>query len=140
MVASAKTQGNDTASTPIFDPKIFDDLRSEGDEFFTELIDMFLTDVPTQLDGLTQALDQGDAVVGARLAHTLKGTAATFGATAMQEQAAAIDQASSSHSIDKARGLLPQFRAECDRVRAALEKERPKTAAVAPAARKDTPD
>jgi two-component system, sensor histidine kinase and response regulator len=140
MVASSKTQGNDDGSTPIFDNKIFDDLRNEGEEFFGELVDMFLASVPAQLDGLTQALDKGDGAGGARLAHTLKGTAATFGATEMQEQAAAISEAFNSHSNDKARGMLPQFRGECDRVSAALEKERSRTAAVQPATCKDTPD
>jgi two-component system sensor histidine kinase/response regulator len=39
------------------------------------------------------ALDAGDAVAAERVAHTLKGTAGSIGATALQAEAAALEQA-----------------------------------------------
>jgi len=136
MSATSTNEKKDAQSHLIFEAKIFNDLRGEGEEFFAELVDMFVSDVPAQLDALTQALDQGDAALASRMAHTLKGTAATFGATQMVERAAAIDQASRASLIDQARGLLAAFRAECERVRAALEAERPKATAPPPNAGK----
>jgi PAS domain S-box-containing protein len=50
-------------------------------DFVRELIAVFLSDTPVQLSALREAVMQGDAVTAHRCAHTLKSTAATFGAT-----------------------------------------------------------
>lgn len=126
MANSLTIDHNAADHTAIFEADIFNDLKSEGDEFFTELVDMFIKDVPIQLENLAQTLSSNDGAAATRIAHTLKGTAATFGATQMQGRAGAIEQACHSNSLDQARALLEQFRSECERVRTALALERAK--------------
>jgi CheY-like chemotaxis protein len=50
-----------------------------------EIIDMFLDDLPLQLESLRQSAAQGAAPVMQRVAHTIKASAATIGAHALAE-------------------------------------------------------
>jgi HPt (histidine-containing phosphotransfer) domain-containing protein len=70
---------------------------------------------------LAQVLDAGDCARAAVIAHTLKGTAGTFGAKRMQELAAAIDQAARAGSVDKASSILEELHFACEQVREVLE-------------------
>jgi len=70
---------------------------------------------------LGQVLDARNCARAAVIAHTLKGTAGTFGAKRMQELAAAIDQAARAGSVDEASSMLEELRLACERVREVLE-------------------
>jgi two-component system sensor histidine kinase/response regulator len=107
----------------LFDDAIFGALRNEGHEFFSDLTQMFNAEVPALLSRLAEALAKADAKGAASIAYGLKGTAAIFGARGMQEQAAAIDQASRTGSVELAATMLEGLHAECERVRAVLNAE-----------------
>jgi CheY-like chemotaxis protein len=109
------------ATDAVCDQETINQLRLEGEDFLRELIELFNVEVPKGLLELAQVLDARDCSRAAVIAHTLKGTAGTFGAKRMQELAAAIDQAARADSVDKASSMLEELRVECERVREVLE-------------------
>ena len=82
---------------------------------------MFVEEVPGQLTKLEAALRKGDAGATRLTAHTLKGTAANFGASQMQTLAIAIEMKARDGSLEGAAAIFVQLRAESVRVREALE-------------------
>jgi CheY-like chemotaxis protein len=96
------------------------DLRAEGGTLLAELVAIFQTELTKSLEALRHALEDRDAAAVARVAHTLKGTAATFGATSMREQAAMIDQSARTGQIEQAAQMFETFRSECESVRTYL--------------------
>jgi HPt (histidine-containing phosphotransfer) domain-containing protein len=109
------------ATDAVCDQETISQLRLEGVDFLRELIELFNVEVPKGMRELAQVLDARDCARAAVIAHTLKGTAGTFGAKRMHELAAAIDQAARAGSVDKASSMLEDLRLECERVREVLE-------------------
>ncbi len=60
---------------------------------YRRLLQKFVALERDAIDQVRAALDAGDAATAARAAHTLKGTAGSIGATPLQDQAAALEQA-----------------------------------------------
>jgi two-component system, sensor histidine kinase and response regulator len=110
-------------SGEVCDRATLDELRAEGDNLLPELIGIFQTELTKALDELAHALETRDCAAAARISHTLKGTAGTFGATHMHEMAAKIDQAARTGQTDQASAMFAEFRSECERVRACLAAE-----------------
>ena len=110
-------------SRPVCDRATLDELRAEGDGLLPELVGIFQTELTKGLDELTRALETRDCPAVARIAHTLKGTAGTFGATRMHELAATIDYAAREGNGEQAAAMFDEFRAECERVRTYLTAE-----------------
>jgi two-component system, sensor histidine kinase and response regulator len=98
------------------DRAILDELRAEGGSLLPELIDIFQSEVTSRLGELARALAACDCAAIARLAHMLKGTAGTFGATRMHELAASIDHAAQEGLADHVTAQFDEFRVECERV------------------------
>ena len=67
------------------DQQTIQELRAEGEDLLSDLVEMFAREVPNQLATLDAALVQGDARATRLSAHTLKGTGGNFGATRMQD-------------------------------------------------------
>ena len=61
-------------------------------DFVDELVDTFLADVPQQLAELRAAVAAGTAADAVRPAHTLKGTAASIGARAVEATSRSIEE------------------------------------------------
>jgi histidine phosphotransfer protein HptB len=97
------------------------ELRDEGEDLLIELVEMFIGEVPGQLATLEKALAKRDGGAIRLIAHTLKGTGGNFGASRMQALAGAIEEKGRSRSLDGAAATFVQLRAECARVREALE-------------------
>jgi CheY-like chemotaxis protein len=98
-------------------------LRAESDDLLPELIEIYNRTMPVNLRKLEQSLAAGDGPTAALVAHTLKGTALTFGAHRMQLLAAEIERSARDGSLEAARASLAQFCVECDHVRQALGRE-----------------
>ena len=98
-------------------------LKTEDDDLLPDLIDVYNRSMPANLRKLEQAFEAGDNQTAALVAHTLKGTALTFGASRMQALAAEIEQAAKVGSIRESVAELEPLRAECERVREALNHE-----------------
>jgi HPt (histidine-containing phosphotransfer) domain-containing protein len=100
---------------------VIQNLHDEGENLLGALVEMFISEVPGQLATLEAALAKKDPGAVRLTAHTLKGTGANFGATRMLALAGAIEEKGRNGSLEGASALLVLLRAECARVREALE-------------------
>lgn len=75
-----------------FDPKTLLDTTGDNPETLSEIVAYFLTDTPKQLDSLSRAIAANDANAAVRIAHSLKGVAATVGCQALSAAALSTEQ------------------------------------------------
>jgi two-component system, sensor histidine kinase and response regulator len=100
------------------------ELQEEGEpDVLKELIELFLEDVPSQLEALREAEERDDAKSVERTAHTLKGSSGNMGATRMATLCAELEVVGGSGSLARAPELFEQLKAEFDRVRTVLRAE-----------------
>ena len=118
------TNSRDTADCALIDENTIQELREEGGGLLSDLVAMFIEEVPGQLAMLDAALAKGDTAAARLTAHTLKGTAANFGAARMQALASALEMKGRDGSLEGASALFIQLQAECRRVQSALEAAR----------------
>jgi histidine phosphotransfer protein HptB len=111
---------NNALSTEVCDRAILEELREEGNVLLIELVGLFQEELNQSLPELARALAAADYSAVARIAHTLKGSAATFGAEHLQQLAAEINQAASGAALDRVSELLPEMLSECEKVRRCL--------------------
>lgn len=69
----------------------------------------FLADIPRQVAALHAALDADDAAVAQRVAHTLKGAAATIGGVTVRALALEMEQAAEQGGIDAVRARVDEL-------------------------------
>jgi CheY-like chemotaxis protein/HPt (histidine-containing phosphotransfer) domain-containing protein len=81
----------------------------------------FVTDCPSQLNGLRQRIAARDGAGACAQAHSLNGAAATAGAEALQALAVAIERACGDGELRRCAELLPHAVREFDRFRSAIE-------------------
>jgi len=67
--------------------------RQSSTDLLREVIELFKTDGEASLKAMRAAVAKGDFVTTAKLAHTLKSSAATLGALQVQDLAAAVEKA-----------------------------------------------
>ena len=92
----------------------------QGSSVLGELLNAFLGAVPGRLDALDRAVATGDmAWVGDR-AHSLTGSAASFGARAMADLCRRLRTAADEGDLEAARELVLELRVEFHRVSAWL--------------------
>ncbi len=101
---------NDVDDAPI-DQTAIQELRDEGENLLSDMVEMFIGEVPRQLATLEEALAKGDAGATRLTAHTLKGTGGNFGASRMQALAGAIEEKGRSRSLDGAAATFVGLRA-----------------------------
>ena len=98
-------------------------LRELGAAEFESLVRLFLTDGAARVAALREAAGKGDAHAIAELAHSLKGSSGTFGATALADICAELEAAASSGDLATALRLIDTVGAGFDRASRALQKE-----------------
>jgi signal transduction histidine kinase/CheY-like chemotaxis protein len=101
-------------------------------ELAARVIGLFLVETPARLDVIAAGLAGGDLRDAERAAHTLKSSAATLGAVALAECAAALEASLRRAALDEAGARLPELRSLCEA--AAAELQRLHAAAAGPAA------
>jgi signal transduction histidine kinase/CheY-like chemotaxis protein len=125
-VSAAGSESGESGGDPI-DPLVLASLRElqgEGEpEILSELIDLFLDEVPQQLGALREAVEKDDAPSVERIAHTLKGSSGNMGATRMAQICAELEDVGASGDLSRAPELLERLEEEFWRVRLALESE-----------------
>jgi HPt (histidine-containing phosphotransfer) domain-containing protein len=95
-------------------------LQEDG-SLLRELTDLFATEAPEQLHKMLEAHRRGDSNQVAQAAHRLKGTAVTFGAAQMQRMCIDIEGRARGGALEGIDHMIAELRAECDRVKAALD-------------------
>ncbi|MCD6406243.1 MAG: response regulator [Planctomycetes bacterium] len=87
--------------------------RLDGDEeFLREIVAAFIADAPRQIDGLRDALADGDAAEVRRRAHALKGASANISAVWMQRVSLEMEMAGEAGDLEKAAFLLERLSQE----------------------------
>lgn len=91
--------------------------RCMGNEAFAErLLRTFVNELPEQLRQLSEAASSGDYEAVARLAHTLKGSAANTSAVAVRQAVASLEQSATDCDEQLVSIRLAALKAECGRL------------------------
>jgi HPt (histidine-containing phosphotransfer) domain-containing protein len=100
------------------------ELQEEGaPDLLSELVALFLADLPNQLEALRQAVEAGDISSARRVAHTLKGSCGNMGAKEMATICARLQDISDPSDLTLAAILVKHLQVESERVRQALRAE-----------------
>ena len=84
---------------------------SDGDiEFEQELIEMYLEDARDHLESLEKHISGNDLTSVKQLAHTIKGSSANIGATAMQNVAFEIEKAAAKEDSAAMQTLVGEIK------------------------------
>lgn len=109
---------SDSPSRPVaacLDPATIDQLLGlddGGTGLVAELFDLFREDTPERLANLRKQMAAGEGGHVSELAHALKGSAGTMGATRMRELAQEIEKATKSGRVEpEIAALLPSLEA-----------------------------
>ena len=109
---------------PAGDETIIEQLASitdgQGFSVLGELLNAFLGAVPSRLEALDRAVATGDVNAVGDQAHSLTGSAASFGARGMADLCRELRAAADKGDVDAARELVRDLRDEFLRVRAWL--------------------
>jgi HPt (histidine-containing phosphotransfer) domain-containing protein len=85
----------------VLDPATLGELRGGGvPDLLAELVALFSEDAPRHVARLREAVGRQDPAEVARVAHTLKGSAATLGARLMSATCAELESASRAGRTD----------------------------------------
>ncbi|MDJ1178672.1 ATP-binding protein [Roseofilum sp. BLCC_M91] len=105
--------------------RLRDELDSEDDpEFFTELIDQFLQDVPKILAEMKQSAQTEDTETLTIKAHTLKGSSRTFGAKALANLCRDLEAEAKTASLVQLGQKIAQIEVEFNHVKSVLEQQK----------------
>jgi len=89
-------------------PKRFDD----DEEFFRELVKLFLQEVPLQIEEMKQAIESSDTGLIRELGHTIKGGAALIDAQSLRDCAFEIEKAGKGRDLNLAGTLVNKLESE----------------------------
>jgi signal transduction histidine kinase/CheY-like chemotaxis protein/HPt (histidine-containing phosphotransfer) domain-containing protein len=92
-----------------------------GQEYLDELLEAFLEDAPALLEQLRLGLDEGDAELFARAAHSLKSNTAEFGATQMAGLCRELEEHGHAGALDGLGDQVTRVQVEYARVSEALQ-------------------
>ncbi|MCX6993037.1 MAG: PAS domain S-box protein [Kiritimatiellaeota bacterium] len=96
-------------STVVFDSKAFCDRLSGDNALIREVVNIFLEETPKSMRALEKSIKQQQKDEAARLAHTIKGSAANMGGNQLRVVAARIEKACNSADWREAEALVPRF-------------------------------
>jgi HPt (histidine-containing phosphotransfer) domain-containing protein len=106
------------ATHTVLDETVLENLTPE---LAAEVIAMYLDDTPRQLAALQDAVRAGDAAAVARVAHQLRGSAATMGARELQGLCAELEARGGAGNLGGMDELLAAVGPAFERARATLE-------------------
>jgi PAS domain S-box-containing protein len=86
-----------------------------------EVIGMYLTDSPSHLDAIVDALAQADPAALTRAAHALKGSSASVGAAPLSSLCGKMEQLGRAGTLEDSAEPLRRLQTEFHRVRRALQ-------------------
>jgi two-component system, sensor histidine kinase and response regulator len=92
-------------------------------DILNELIELFVKEVPSELEALREAAQRGDAQNVEQIAHTLKGSSANMGAIRMEALCTELEEMGRSEELAAVPAQISRLEEEFGRVRAVLEEE-----------------
>jgi CheY-like chemotaxis protein/HPt (histidine-containing phosphotransfer) domain-containing protein len=115
-VPSAESQ------TPVYDREGFLDRLMGDSQTAQAVIEVFLDDIPKQIESLKLSLEANDEKTFERIAHSIKGAAANIGGEALCELAAEIEKACKDGRFDAVAGRCPELEHQFGRLKEAMQK------------------
>ncbi|MEO6876799.1 MAG: Hpt domain-containing protein [Opitutaceae bacterium] len=113
-------------SPAVLDPEAIASLRElnpdNPDEFLREIATIFFEDMPKRLAELDESLALGDTKKFTRAAHSIKGSSANLGATALREVAGQLELRSHKDGLGDVVGLVGEVKVQFERAQAELKK------------------
>ncbi len=111
------------SQTPVFDRAGFLE-RVMGDEDIAEqIVEVFLDDIPKQIESLKQALEASDSETFHRVVHGIKGAAANVGGEALRELAAQVEKACKEGHFELVADSCPKLEQQFNRLKEAIAKD-----------------
>lgn len=111
------------AGNTVFDLSLILATVADDREIAAQVIGVFLTDIPKQLDDLDAALAAGDAPTSQRVAHSIKGAAATVGAEELRAAAFEGEKMGRDGQLDELKELVPSLREKFGQAAQAMRDE-----------------
>lgn len=112
------------ADSSVIDPQAIASLRAlnpgDNDEFLREITGIFLEDTPQRIAELDESLAAGDTSRFTRAAHSIKGSSANLGATALRTAAAALEHESRINGLGNVGALITKVKQEFARAQSEL--------------------
>ena len=105
----------DLAEAPVFDIDQLRNICMNDTELMRDLAVSLINDATTQIPALQQAVDQGDGVKCARLAHYVKGACANVGAASLAALMKSIERSAQTGDFAKCRASLGEMSAELEK-------------------------
>lgn len=93
------------------------DVAMEDTDFMIELVDLFLDDMPEQLEWLRKAVEQADSDSTAKAAHRIKGAAGNVGADRLSQICGELEESSREAQAAPSPATLAEIELEWGRVR-----------------------
>jgi two-component system sensor histidine kinase/response regulator len=103
-------------SGPLIDWTIARETVAGDEELLRDVLDAFLQETPRLLKQLQVALDEGDASVVQRAAHTIKGSLRSIGAPEVAEVAFVLEQMGRESQLDDGTAKLQELRVLIDQL------------------------
>jgi CheY-like chemotaxis protein len=113
--AGSSTSDDAAGGLATFDETALRHRLSDDRELMTEVIRLFLDDMPTRLTAIREAVTGRDAVAVRTTAHALKGAAASLAADRLAEAARVLEHFGVSGDTDAAQLAWKKVSAEADR-------------------------
>jgi CheY-like chemotaxis protein len=113
---------------PIVNPRVLENLRQLQEpgepDIIAQLIDLFLSELPTKLAAVQQAIEHRDATRLTKAAHTLKGSSANMGAQRAARVCLELEQLGKAGDLTGAVDLFARLEKELESAREALAQVR----------------
>lgn len=104
----------------VFDPKFLLDSVAGDDEIVTQVIEMFLSDMPDVLNDLDASIAEPDVSSAHRIAHMIKGSAATVGTELLRRAAEEGEELGSKGEVEAMKPVAEKIRREFEVAAAAM--------------------
>jgi HPt (histidine-containing phosphotransfer) domain-containing protein len=109
-------------SEEIIDQATFDSLTQlVGEDYIGELVETFFDEAPVLLADMRLALEEGDAEMFRRSAHSLKSNSASFGALQLESLARECEYLGRDGLLEEAEPKLPELEVAYARAAGALK-------------------
>jgi len=94
----------------------------DSDEFFREIVGIFVTDMPRRIAEIDRCMSGGDNAKLARAAHSIKGSSGNLGAFALRDVAGLLERRAFKEGLANCAGLVADVKAQYELSKAELTK------------------
>lgn len=120
--ATMVEQKSDKALPPVLDRAAAISGMGGDEALFEKFLNLFQEDIVTRLQQIENAAEDGDLTSLERLAHNLRGAAATLGAYRMRDAATRLEEIGQRKALGEVPQALEQLKAELNVLREAIKR------------------